>query len=256
MPETNSDEIKEIAKKEIKTTILSCFKSGALILLGLSGLYFLYKAVTYPIIKEVLFNVVTIGHSQERGLIAFSVVVALFLMSICIFMKIVQKTDKDIPKEEKEYYFNFLGKLTVWIVILVAVGFTIMGARSQLQEDLEKERVAQAYKVAQEKAQAELDRVKQNLSLKAIAETSAIFSGAEGMCETWEVDVNGEKSIYMLEITKAGMLFVLPWEFNNNLGNTCFHGYSVRSKYNEKSTEFIKNAILQNSRLTKSTAKE
>lgn len=256
MTETNPNEIKEIAKKEIKVTILSCLKTSALILLGLSGLYFLYKAVTYPLIKEVLFNILTIGHSPERGLIAFSVVAALFLVSICIFMKIVQKTDKDIPKEEKDYYFNFLGKLTIWIVILVAIGFTIMGARSQLQEDLEKERVAQAYKAEQEKAQAELDRVKQNLSLKAIAETSAIFGGAEGMCETWEVDVNGEKSIYMLEITKVGMLFVVPWEFNNNLGNTCFHGYSVSSKYNEKSTEYIKKAILQKSRLTKSSPKE
>jgi len=256
MPETNPNDIKEIAKKEIKTTILSCLKTSALILLGLSGLYFLYKAVTYPLIKEVLFNILTIGHSPERGLIAFAVVAALFLISVCVFIKIVQKTDQDITKEEKEYYFNFLAKLTIWTGILVAIGFTIMGARSELQEDLEKERVAQAYKLAQEKVQAELDRVKQNLSLKAIAETSAIFSGAEGMCETWEVDVAGEKSIYMLEITKAGMLYVLPWEFNNNLGNTCFNGYPVRSKYNDNSTEYIKKAILQNSRLTKSTSKE
>lgn len=241
------------AKEEIKKTLFSCTKYVTLLGLLIAAINFVISSIEAANIRELIFNLLTIGASPEKSLVAVVLTGAIFAILFCSMFKILDKFDKESDVNEIALYKKYLSKHITAVILFFAISVSLLIARCVMMSDIQnKAEAARIEKLQSEAAQKELEfknKLEQSSSFKLISTKEAYFEQSPGACETWEVKIEEKTFYYMLSVAKSGMKYVTEWEFNNNFEKDCFNGYAKRVNYNNRSDmlkhEFIEAKIFK-----------
>lgn len=202
---------------------------------------------------ELIFNLLTIGKSPEKSLVAVISTCAIFAVLYCSLNKIIDKLNKESDTNEIALYKKYLTKHITVTVILFVLSASLLTARCTLMSDIsKKEESERITKMQADQLEKELEfknKLEQSSTFKLISTKEAYFEQSPGECETWEVKIEEKTFYYMLSVAKSGMKSVTEWEFNNNFEKDCFNGYAKRVNYSSRSDtlkhEFIEAKIFK-----------